>query len=276
MGVFTLANLKSRTKSGSRLAIVVFDIDGVIRDVSGSYRRAIADTVEHFTAGVYRPSSVEIDHLKSEGLWNNDWQASRELIYRHFQQQGQARSQVALDYDNLIAFFNARYRGADPNHWTGYICHEPLLLNPKYLEYLTSADILWGFFSGATRNEALYALSKRLGLPAPVLVAMEDAPGKPDPTGLLAVINQLQQQHQIEQLLPTIYVGDTVADMYTVKAAKTLHPDRTWVGVGVLPPHVQETAERRDAYQQTLKKAGAAQVFSNVEQITPAQIQQLV
>lgn len=271
-----MTTLKSRTKSGSRLAIVVFDIDGVIRDVSGSYRRAIADTVEHFTAGVYRPSSVEIDHLKSEGLWNNDWEASRELIYRYFEQRGQARSQVALDYDNLIAFFNARYRGADPNHWTGYICDEPLLLEPNYLEYLTSADILWGFFSGATRNEALYALSKRLGLLAPVLVAMEDAPGKPDPTGLLAVINQLQQQHQIEQPLPTIYVGDTVADMYTVKAAKTLHPDRTWVGVGVLPPHVQEIAERRDAYQQTLKKAGAAQVFSNVEQITPAQIQQLV
>lgn len=271
-----MKNLESRTKSGSRFAIAVFDIDGVIRDVSGSYRRAIADTVEQFTDGVYRPASAEIDHLKSEGLWNNDWDASRELIYRHFEQQGQARSQVALDYDSLITFFNARYRGADPNHWTGYICDEPLLLHANYLDNLTSAGILWGFFSGATRNEALYALSKRLGLSAPVLVAMEDAPGKPDPTGLLAVINKLQQQHQIEQPLPTLYVGDTVADMYTVKAAKTLDPDRTWVGVGVLPPHVQETAERRDAYTQTLKQAGAAQVFSNVEQITPEQIQQLI
>ena len=52
-------------------------------------------------------------------------------------------------------------------------------------------------------------------------------------------------------------------------------PERTWLGVGVLPPHVQETAERRDAYQQTLQQAGAVQVFSNVQQITPEQIQRL-
>ena len=37
-------------------AIVVFDIDGVVRDVGGSYRRAICDTVEKFTEGLYRPT----------------------------------------------------------------------------------------------------------------------------------------------------------------------------------------------------------------------------
>jgi HAD superfamily phosphatase len=34
-------------------SIFVFDIDGVIRDVSGSYRRALADTVEYFTNADY-------------------------------------------------------------------------------------------------------------------------------------------------------------------------------------------------------------------------------
>ncbi|MBC7824487.1 MAG: TIGR01548 family HAD-type hydrolase, partial [Candidatus Parcubacteria bacterium] len=64
-------------------AIVVFDIDGVVRDVSGSYRRALADTVEQFTQNAYRPTSQEIDLLKSEGTWNNDWEASQELVYRY-------------------------------------------------------------------------------------------------------------------------------------------------------------------------------------------------
>ena len=64
-----------------KTAIVVFDIDGVIRDVGGSYRRAIADTVEQFTSS-YRPSITDIDDLKSEGIWNNDWDASLELIRR--------------------------------------------------------------------------------------------------------------------------------------------------------------------------------------------------
>jgi HAD superfamily phosphatase len=141
---------------------------------------------------------------------------------------------------------------------------------------LTTAGIFWGFFSGATRGSANYVLEKRLGLQKPVLIAMEDAPGKPDPTGLLATVDQLKQQHQFEVEIPIIYVGDTVADMYTVQKAKKLQPERIWIGVGVLPPHVQETAERRDAYEELLKEAGATKVFNNVQQLTPAQIQQVV
>ncbi|MFN7499873.1 MAG: TIGR01548 family HAD-type hydrolase, partial [Dolichospermum sp.] len=75
--------------------IVIFDIDGVIRDVSGSYRRALSDTVEYFTGQAYRPTAMDIDHLKSEGIWNNDWEASQELIYRHFVSQGQQREQLS-------------------------------------------------------------------------------------------------------------------------------------------------------------------------------------
>lgn len=111
-------------------AIVVFDIDGVVRDVGGSYRRALADTVEKFTQGAYRPSSQEIDTLKAEGTWNNDWEASEELTYRYFEGQGVARSATHLSYEAMVVFFQSRYRGADPNHWTGYIRDEPLLMQP--------------------------------------------------------------------------------------------------------------------------------------------------
>lgn len=267
---------QSQTLTTKNTAIVVFDIDGVVRDVAESYRRAIADTVEHVTDGAYRPSGVDIDQLKSEGIWNNDWEASRELVYRYFETQGQARSQVALDYDTLVAFFQSRYRGPDSEHWTGYICSEPLLLQSSYLDNLTAAGIPWGFFSGAPKSEAQYALHRRLDLQTPALVAMEDAPGKPDPTGLLAVVEQLEQQHNIERETPVLYAGDTVADIYTVQKARTLYPGRTWLAVGILPPHVQGNLERRDAYENTLQNAGAAVVLSNVEQLTPQRIQQLV
>jgi HAD superfamily phosphatase len=271
-----VTNLTSKTLTPNPTAIVIYDIDGVVRDVSGSYRRAIADTVEHFTGGGYRPSSADIDQLKSEGIWNNDWEASQELIYRYFEAQGQTRSQIALDYSTLVDFFQSRYRGTDPEHWNGYICTEPLLLQRSYLETLTAAGILWGFFSGATRGSATYVLEKRLGLQSPVLISMEDAPGKPDPTGLLATVKQLEQRDGVEVELPVIYVGDTVADMYTVLKARTLYPGRFWLGVGVLPPHVQETSERRTAYEQTLKDAGANVVFSNVQHLTFEPIVQLV
>ncbi len=271
-----MTNPTATTPTANSSAIVVFDIDGVVRDVGGSYRRALADTVEHFTGGAYRPSSIEIDDLKAEGIWNNDWEGSQELVYRYFEAQGQERSQIALDYDTLVAFFQSRYRGPNPENWTGYICTEPLLLEPRYLENLTAAGILWGFFSGATRGSATYVLEKRLGLQSPVLLAMEDAPGKPDPTGLVATIEQIKQRYPVVGEIPVIYVGDTVADMYTIEKAKALYPERRWIGVGILPPHVQETAERRNAYEEILKEAGAAVVFSNVEQLNADQIQQLV
>jgi len=271
-----MTNLQSHSFTTNATAIVVFDIDGVVRDVSGSYRRAIADTVEHFTGGAYRPSSVDIDRLKSEGIWNNDWEASRELVYRYFEDRGLVRSQFTLDYQALIAFFQSRYQGSDPDNWTGYICTEPLLLEPSYLESLTAAGIPWGFFSGAPRSEAQYALIKRLSLQNPVLIAMEDAPDKPDPTGLLATVEQLKQRYGTKLQTPVLYAGDTTADMYTVQKARTLYPDRAWIAVGILPPHVQETSERRDAYKRTLQQAGAAVVLSNVQQLTPERIEQLV
>ena len=54
-------------------AVLLFDIDGVIRDVAGSYRRAIVETVQHFSG--WAPELDAIDALKGEGRWNNDWQA---------------------------------------------------------------------------------------------------------------------------------------------------------------------------------------------------------
>ena len=52
----------------------------MIRDVGGSYRRAIVETVHHF--GGQRPQPAAIDGLKAEGRWNNDWEASLELLRR--------------------------------------------------------------------------------------------------------------------------------------------------------------------------------------------------
>lgn len=61
--------------------MLLFDIDGVIRDVGGSYRRAIVETVHHYSG--WRPDPAVIDALKAEGCWNNDWEASLELLRRH-------------------------------------------------------------------------------------------------------------------------------------------------------------------------------------------------
>ena len=254
-------------------AIVVFDIDGVVRDVSNSYRRAICDTVEEFTSGAFRPVMADIDRLKSEGIWNNDWQASQELAYRYYESQGKTRADYPIDYDAVIDFFQAKYRGQNPEQFDGYIASEPLLMSAVYLDTLTRNQIGWGFFSGATRGSAEYVLQQRLGLDSPVLIAMEDAPGKPDPTGLFLAVEQIST---VSLSVPIIYVGDTVADMQTALKAKEQQPESRFIGVGVLPPHVQTDAEIMQTYKARLEASGAAVVFENVEQLDANAIASLV
>ena len=242
--------------------IIIFDIDGVIRDVGGSYRRAIADTVEHFTQRKYRPTLTDIDKLKSEGVWNNDWQASQELIWRFFESQGTSRSELNLDSEAAITFFQSRYCGSDPHNWTGYITAEPLLVKPEYFAKLQKQGIPWGFFSGAPRLEAEYVLN-RLGINEPILTAMEDAPDKPDPTGLFATVEKITSDPHT----PVIYLGDTVADMYTVTNAQKQQPERVFLGVGILPPHIQTNSEAQVNYTTKLKEAGAKIVLDNLQEL---------
>ena len=132
-------------------------------------------------------------------------------------------------------------------------------MSPTYFAQLSASQVPWGFFSGATRGSARYVLERRLGLRDPVLVAMEDGPGKPDPTGLFEVVQALTQRHQLPPNLPVLYAGDTVADMQTLVEARSQNPERTWIGVGVLPPHVvaKDREYCRD-YDQRLRAAGAS------------------
>ena len=254
-------------------AIIIFDIDGVIRDVGNSYRKAIADTVEEFTNGAWRPTMEDLDNLKSEGIWNNDWEASQELVYRYFEAQDKTRAEVNLNYDRIVDFFQERYRGKHPELFDGYIADEPLLVSLDYFEQLTKNQIGYGFFSGATRGSAEFTLKQRLKLNNSVLIAMEDAPSKPNPQGMFDAMAQIAN---VSPSVPTFYLGDTVADMYTVTKAQELQPQRSWIGVGILPPHVQTSSTRQADYAQKLMSAGAEIVLSNVEKLDLATIEELI
>ncbi|MEC9453288.1 MAG: TIGR01548 family HAD-type hydrolase, partial [Cyanobacteriota bacterium] len=157
----------------------------MIRDVAASYRRAIQETVHHYSG--WRPSVAEIDALKTEGIWNNDWDASLELLRRDQKSRNQALELPSRE--QLIEVFSRFYFGGDPNgdpsNWQGFIRNEPLLVNQKFFEELSSLGFAWGFVSGAEPPSARFVLEQRLGLKHPALIAMGEAPDKPDPTGLL-------------------------------------------------------------------------------------------
>ena len=254
-------------------AIIIFDIDGVIRDVGNSYRKAIADTVEEFTSGGWRPTMEDLDNLKSEGIWNNDWEASQELAYRYFEAMDRSRESVELNYERIVEFFQERYRGKHPELFDGYIANEPLLVSPHYFQQLNDHQCGYGFFSGATRGSAEFVIKQRLQLDNPVLVAMNDAPSKPDPTGMFDAIAQIET---ISSNVPAFYLGDTVADMYTIAKAREIKPERKWIAVGILPPHVQTSETRQADYAQKLMLAGAEIVLSNVEKLDLQLVNELI
>lgn len=106
---------------------------------------------------------------------------------------------------------------------------------------------------------------RRLAIADPVLIAMEDAAGKPDPTGLLLAVKQIELKQPQPSLV--VYVGDTVADMMTVVKARIYDPSYHYLAVGVIPPHVSE--DLRDRYASLLRDNGADLVLNNVLELTP-------
>ena len=229
----------------------------MIRDVSGSYRRAIVETVHHYS-GV-RPEPAAIDALKAEGCWNNDWEASLELLRRGGLGQLPA-------FKALVEVFNGFYFGGNPNgdpgQWRGFIGSEPLLVEPRFFDQLSQAGVAWGFVSGAEPPSARFVLEQRLGLRQPPLIAMGDAPDKPDPTGFLRLAAELSGGLGAGSL-PVAYLGDTVAEVLTVQRARQQQSEQAFLSLAVAPPHLQapEAAERRNQYEAQLLEAGADAVI---------------
>ena len=232
----------------------------MIRDVAGSYRRALQETVQHYSG--WRPTPEDIDNLKGEGRWNNDWDASLELLRRHGTELPDRRA--------LIDVFSGYYFGGDPqgdpSDWTGFIGDEPLLVDSAFFEELSSRGIRWGFVSGAEPPSARFILEQRLGLNKPSLIAMGDAPDKPNPTGLLRMAETLADGETPEWVA---YIGDTVADVQTVINARERRPELRWRSLAVAPPHVADVM----AYHQKLRNAGADCIVGATRELIPALLQ---
>ena len=158
------------------IGLILFDIDGVIRDVTNSYRLAIQETVNFFSG--WRPSIEDIDSIKSEGCWNNDWDLSLEMINRHVQKNKLSFS--APSRKILIECFENFYFGGNPNHdpseWSGFIKDETLLVKQTLFEELTQRRIGWGFVSGAELPSAKFVLEQRLGLAYACLLYTSPSP----------------------------------------------------------------------------------------------------
>ena len=258
----------SPSSGGGPAAVLLFDIDGVIRDVGASYRRAIVETVHQFSG--QRPDPAAIDALKAEGRWNNDWEASLELLRRCG--LGQPGRSPLPAFEALVEVFNGFYFGGDPDGdpsaWRGFIGQEALLVERPFFEVLSAAGVAWGFVSGAEPPSARFVLQARLGLADPPLIAMGDAPDKPDPTGLLRLAHALAGPLGPDAP-PVAYLGDTVADVLTVQRARERQPGQRFLSLAVAPPHLQQPGREaeRCRYEAQLLAAGADAVIPSTDRV---------
>ena len=180
-------------------ALLIFDLDGVLVDVTDSYRQTVIETVKHFT-GV-EVANREIQARKNRGAANNDWRLALELVC----ERGGSATR-----DEIIAVFQKIYLGESCD---GLIRRERWLAGEHLLERLAQRWRL-ALFTGRERWEAFYTLRKFA--PQAVfdpVVGMEDvAREKPDPEGLLKILREVEPEQ-------AYYIGDTMDDCRAAQAA---------------------------------------------------------
>lgn len=179
---------------------LLFDIDGVLVDVSKSYREAIRKTARFF---LKRPVSMqEVAEVKNKIGMNNDWDATYALI-----------KNKDIPYQLVKSIFQEKYLGTDKTN--GLINNEKLLITKKQLTALKDMYRVLGIVTGRPKKEAEYTLHKnKIKELFDVVVAMEDTQrGKPFPDPILKAIDLLNIQN-------TVYIGDSPSDVLAAEAAK--------------------------------------------------------
>lgn len=213
-------------------------MDGVLVDVSGSFRRAISETVAHFTGAEPAPGAIQAK--KDQGGFNNDWVLSHTLI----REAGQE-----VSFDAVKAYFQSLYTG---ENYDGLISTEPAFIQTRTLEVLAERVGL-ALVTGRPEADAEWTLRHhgwdRL-IPIVIGMGKQGDRGKPDPYGLHLALDALGVAPEA-----ALFAGDTVDDMRAATAAGC-------IGVGVVPP-----GHPFESHSRTLQEAGASTVLATPDDL---------
>lgn len=207
---------------------LLFDMDGVLVDVSGSYREAIISTASIFGVEV-TPS--DIASAKALGNASDDWDLTRRLCLA---------AGVEVPLDTVRDEFERIYQGDDDRE--GLKLQETLLVDPKRLQAWSQRMPL-GIVTARPRQDASALLDRfDIGRHFTAVVAREDAPSKPDPAPVALALDRLGVSR-------AWMIGDTPDDLEAARAA------------GVVPIAVAVPGDERSSL------AGAARIMDSVNEI---------
>lgn len=242
----------ARLCHGLRAAVapeaILLDLDGVLADVSASYRACIRESCATWGAEI-RPE--EIASAKASGDANNDWILTQRLL---------AARGIEASIDEVIARFESIYQGTSdaPGRWI----EERLLFSAEKLRAVASRLPI-GIVTGRPRADALRFL-ERFELLGSIscLIGLEDAPPKPDPAPVSLALRKLGVDR-------AWMVGDTPDDVRAARAAGV-------VPFGILAPgdgggaadaHPPGSSGEEGPMERALLRAGAARILASLDEL---------
>ena len=210
---------------------LIFDLDGVLADVSSSYRTAILQTAAEYGVTL---TAEDVQEAKAAGDANNDWIVTTRLL---------AERGVDVPLADVTATFERLYQGTEeePGLWTT----ETALVEPGWLAALAERMPV-GIVTGRPRGDAERFLEQMGFAPSiSALVCMEDGPAKPDPAPVRTGLERLGVQR-------AWMIGDTPDDIVAARAA------------GVVPLGIRAPGDAAPA-ETALIRAGAARVLPDLD-----------
>jgi phosphoglycolate phosphatase-like HAD superfamily hydrolase len=199
---------------------LLFDLDDTLVDTSKSFDA----TVQQLTGCTHQ----ELQDLRAEGGFNDDWLAAAELLKR----QGRPRPLEDVQRQGRDIYTRLAVQ------------NEPAYFTQPWLEHWKKRHRLF-IFTGRTREEYAPIWGARLDPHFTEVLCLGEHgfPGKPSPEGLQYLI----QKHRLQGGL---YVGNSVDDMRAAKAAGL-----TAIGI---------TTNQSAA---TLTNAGADHIITQLDQL---------
>lgn len=186
--------------------LLVFDLDGVVFDVSNSYRLAIKETFKFFANKELQDE--EIQKAKELGGLNCDWDLTKFLLEKHG---------INIEFEKIKEVFQNMFFNPQNNGSKGLIDNEKLALPQEKFEEL-SEKYDFAAFTGRPLDEALYSLEKYGILKYFTKIISQDDldkdKRKPNPEGL----NRIKRETIYDKIY---YFGDTIDDVYSAVASFT-------------------------------------------------------
>jgi histidinol-phosphate aminotransferase len=220
---------------------ILLDMDGVMVDVSQSYRGAIIATAARYGVEV---TPADIRRVKLAGDANNDWVVTQRLL---------AQAGQTTTLDAVTAIFEQIYQGTDGH--PGLRETERPLADRAFYARLVERGVKLGVVTGRPRADAARFLDDQgIADLFEVVVCMEDGPAKPAPDPVLAATRALGVR-------TAGFVGDTPDDAAAARAA-TATREADVVAWGVFAP-----GERSPEQEGALLAAGAGRVLNTLTEL---------